>query len=130
MQRQFVYLNMGVLLFSVLLWGCTPAYLIEPVSTIEYPSSHEVDIISAEPTRVYEVIARFQGGERSGCPESNPFCTLQEQARHYGASAIWIQERSVYQHPDEWRQINNQWMTIRHPRIEKVRGVFVRYLEE
>lgn len=125
-----IFKNIRIALISIILWGCAPAYVIEPVSTAEYPSSPEVDMISAEPSRVYEVIAHFQGGERSECPEVTPFCTLQEQARQLGASAIWIQEHSVYQHPDEWRQINNQWMTIRHPRIEKVRGVFVRYLEE
>lgn len=110
--------------------GCAPAYTIDLNEGVaEAPRTSDIQILSEAPEAPYEVIGEFEGSERWGCLGSLPYCALQERARELGADAVWIKSRSVYEHRDEWVMVEGRLTQIRHPRIETISGVLIRYID-
>lgn len=110
-----------------LLTGCSSAYKIERTSTASYPPVTHVEILQKKPIRAFTVLGSFVGREREECPQDQPYCELRKQAQQLGAHAIWIQDKSVYRQPGEWKMIEGKLTQIRAFTIETLKGEFLRY---
>ena len=115
---------------TVVMAGCTPAYVVRPVSDAKYAPSTAVQIIgpTERPNRPFVTIAEFQGTEQHSCPAQESYCDRTAAARRAGADAVWIQHTDSYDYPGEWKMIKGRLSHIHGFTSTVSKGIFVRYV--